>query len=540
MNFHDIPLAVLTDSYKAGHYQMYPEANLMSAYGEFRRAMVPGDDRFVVFGVRHFVETYLHRRWTMEDLAKADAFYAGHNTGAGGEFTRYPYPRDLFEKFIRENDGYFPVRFQALRDGSVAHIHTPVFQITAEGEYSRLVTFLETVLTHLWFPCNVATLSRRTRDLIQRSFDRSVDKPHYLLESRLHDFGFRGTSSLESATLGGAAHLLNFRGSDTMSAAYYVQFHLNGGKPVAQSIPATEHSVMTAWPSEREAIENMIRYFGKGFFACVMDSYDYDHALTKVLPQIAQQKLDAGGFMTLRPDSGDPVAAVLAGLRAAEATFGADVNKAGYKVIRGAAVLQGDGVNYDAIGEVLDAAMDAGYSAASVVFGMGGGLLQKHNRDTMSFATKLSYIVYPDGSTRNVMKAPKADMEKASLPGIMEVKRNADGLPTVYPVGKGPADKEDLLAVWYDSRPVHPAPTESFDDMRSRVNREWEALPAQYDPRSTLIKVVQAETLAALRDEQPTDTATVTSTPKTGQAKKVRSKQKAKTGRSGRRSGVKA
>ena len=32
---------------------------------------------------------------------------------------------------------------------------------------------------------------------------------------------------------------------------------------------------MTAWASERQAIENMIDTFGTGFFACVMDSYDY-------------------------------------------------------------------------------------------------------------------------------------------------------------------------------------------------------------------------------------------------------------------------
>ncbi len=32
--------------------------------------------------------------------------------------------------------------------------------------------------------------------------------------------------------LGGAAHMLNFDGTDTMSAAYHVQYHLNGGKPV--------------------------------------------------------------------------------------------------------------------------------------------------------------------------------------------------------------------------------------------------------------------------------------------------------------------
>jgi len=65
-----------------------------------------------------------------------------------------------------------------------------------------------------------------------------------------------------------------------------VQFHLNDGEPVAMSIPATEHSVMTAWRTEREALENMIEQFGTGIFACVMDSYDYvevSHSLSATL-----------------------------------------------------------------------------------------------------------------------------------------------------------------------------------------------------------------------------------------------------------------
>lgn len=84
----------------------------------------------------------------------------------------------------------------------------------------------------------------------------------------------RGCTSVEQSTIGGCAHLLSFVGSDTMSAAYYAQFVLNGGRRVAQSIPATEHSVMTAWPSEKAAIEHMIENFGSGIYACVMDSYD--------------------------------------------------------------------------------------------------------------------------------------------------------------------------------------------------------------------------------------------------------------------------
>lgn len=81
---------------------------------------------------------------------------------------------------------------------------------------------------------------------------------------------------------------------------------------MASSIPATEHSVMTSWPTEQAAIENMIRKFGDGIFACVMDSYDYAHALGEVLPAVAAEKVGKGGYMVLRPDSGDPSEAVLA------------------------------------------------------------------------------------------------------------------------------------------------------------------------------------------------------------------------------------
>lgn len=54
-----------------------------------------------------------------------------------------------------------------------------------------------------------------------RSADAGADSP--LLNSRLQDFGFRGCTCVEQSILGGSAHLLSFDGSDTMSAAYYVQ-----------------------------------------------------------------------------------------------------------------------------------------------------------------------------------------------------------------------------------------------------------------------------------------------------------------------------
>ena len=52
------------------------------------------------------------------------------------------------------------------------------------------MTFLETLLTMVWYPTTVATLSRRCKDVIQKGFEKTVDDDaHFLLDSRLHDFG---------------------------------------------------------------------------------------------------------------------------------------------------------------------------------------------------------------------------------------------------------------------------------------------------------------------------------------------------------------
>ncbi|CAG8570959.1 6145_t:CDS:10 [Paraglomus occultum] len=481
-----IPLGVLTDSYKASHAFLYPQTVKTVAYGEFRAGYERDrdDTRLVFYGIRFVIENYIAKKWTIEDVDYAEQFYATHNANN----TPFPYPRELFLKFINENEGYFPVKIEALPEGTVCHAHTPVYQITAEKEYAPLVTFLETLLTMVWYPTTVATLSRRAKDLIQQAYDETVDEDGYAsLESRLHDFGFRGCTCLEQSIIGGSAHLLNFTGTDTMSAAYYVQFNLNNGKPVASSIPATEHSIMTAHKTERAAIMQMIEKFGSGVFACVMDSYDYANALEKVLPSVASAKVGKGGFMVLRPDSGDQAEVVLMALRKADEVFGSYVNKKGYKVIRGCGVIQGDGVTTTTLKRIISTVKDAGYSLQNVSYGMGGGLLQKLNRDTMSFATKLSHITYKDGTARDVMKTPKTDGSKFSLPGELMVARNADWVPIVYPKDTPSIPSEsNLLKLVYNYGKL--CPWETFDDVRKRVADQWSRTPKHYDNISPALK----------------------------------------------------
>ncbi|KAJ2852383.1 hypothetical protein IWW36_000270 [Coemansia brasiliensis] len=471
-----LPLALLTDSYKASHAAVFPDAQQATAYAEFRHALNKDseDQRMVFYGLQYIIKSYIAQPWTQQDVDEAEAFFNTHNAG----FTKFPFPKKLFLKFIQENQGYFPVRIEALSEGSVVYPHTPVMQILASAEYAGLVTYLETVLLMTWYPSTVATLSRRMWARIHEYYDRSVDKEkQWTLDTRMHDFGFRACTCVEQSMLGGAAHLLTFSGSDTLSAAHYVQYRLNEGRPVATSIPATEHSVMTAHLSERQAVLRMIEEYGDGVYACVMDSFDYVRALQEVLPAVASRKLQRGGVLVIRPDSGDQVEAVLQGLRAAEQVFGSDKNQKGFRVLRGASVIQGDGVTPETLQLILDAVLGAGFSAECVGFGMGGGLLQKINRDSMSMAIKISSITYKDGSSRDIMKFPKQGSSKTSLPGRFSVHADPTqgGAPVAYRCGHEPSTP-NLLRVVYDCGPVEGV-WDSFDQVRRRLSDQWSRFP---------------------------------------------------------------
>jgi nicotinamide phosphoribosyltransferase len=481
-----LPRGVLTDSYKASHYLLYPPAIERYAYGEFRSSFDKDelDHRILFYGLKYIVDTHIAKRWTTTDVTSSAEFFNHHNAGS----KEYPFPKSLFEKIVNEHEGWFPVKIEGLAEGSVIYPHVPVYTITAENEFSALVTWLETLLTMVWYPTTVATLSRRIRDQIQIAFDRSVESEfHHLIETRLHDFGFRGCTSVEQALIGGTAHLLNFRGTDTAVAAYHVQYHLNEGRPVGESIPATEHSVMTAHPTEREAMLRVIEEFGDGVFACVMDSYDYIHALTEILPSIAQHKLDRGGFMILRPDSGDPLECVIAALEALERVFGAHTNSLGFKVLKGCGVIQGDGINSVQVSRLLTGIMEVGYSAQNVAFGMGANLLHKVNRDTMSFATKLSFTRDLQDIPHDICKMPRTDSSKASLPGRFSVQADEKGLPTVYPLEDKP-NGEEQLKVYYDHGPVKGAHLQrTFDEIRGSAKDHWESLPKIHQPLSVAV-----------------------------------------------------
>lgn len=115
-----IPFGVLSDSYKATHFQQYPRAKRLVAYGEFRTAFDRDtrDNRIALFGIRFIVERVLLRKWTLRDVELAEAFYKTHKAP---DYSEFPFPKHLFEKFINENDGRIrtPVTLSTSADSRV-------------------------------------------------------------------------------------------------------------------------------------------------------------------------------------------------------------------------------------------------------------------------------------------------------------------------------------------------------------------------------------------------------------------------------------
>ena len=81
---------MLADSYKAGHFQMYPPAEKMTAYGEFRESFKDiDDDRIVVYGLQYYIDQFVTRLIKEADLDDSENFYSKH----GVLNTQYPFPK---------------------------------------------------------------------------------------------------------------------------------------------------------------------------------------------------------------------------------------------------------------------------------------------------------------------------------------------------------------------------------------------------------------------------------------------------------------
>jgi nicotinamide phosphoribosyltransferase len=165
-------------------------------------------------------------------------------------------------------------------------------------------------------------------------------------------------------------------------------------------------------------------------------------------------------------------------LRRLADAFGATTNAKGYTVLNPSVrVIQGDGMDLGQIGVVLEAVKRAKFSAENVAFGMGGGLLQRVNRDTMQWAMKTSAIKIK-GFWRDVYKDPVTDPDKVSKRGRQSLIHDASGWRTVSAAANG---QNRMTPVYRDGKLLRQT---SFDAVRAKANtalRQIEELASRRD-----------------------------------------------------------
>lgn len=420
------------DSYKASHFLQYPLGTEgYFGYIEARKPanIVEPQSETVFFGLQMFLKEYLSQPITKEDIDEAEQFFMLH-----GE----PFNREGWEHILLEYGGYIPVTIKAIGEGEVVNSGNVLCTVECNDPKVFWVgSYIETsLLRACWYGSTVATISRECKKVIYQYMQLSSDNPEEGMDFKLHDFGGRGVSSSESAGIGGAAHLVNFMGSDTIEGILYANKYYNAGM-AAYSIPAAEHSTITSWGKDHEedAYRNMLQKFGKkgSIFACVSDSYDIFNACENIWgSSLKDAVIESGAIVVIRPDSGNPPETVTRCLHILDSKFGSTYNQKGYKVLNNVRVIQGDGININSIRDICRMVTDHKFSMDNVNFGMGGALLQHLNRDTLRFAMKCSAIKI-DGEWHDVHKDPVGDPTKKSKAGRLTLYS--------YRAGHGTANK---------------------------------------------------------------------------------------------------
>jgi nicotinamide phosphoribosyltransferase len=419
------------DSYKASQFNQDPPGiRYKTAYIESRGGKYKGTH---FFGPKSYLIKQLCQIVTLSDVDEWQPII---------EAMGYKFNRKGWLHIIEKHGGRLPLRIQMVREGTFLPHHNVLVQITnTDPECAWLVTYIETALLRaVWYPTTVASKARHIKDILKRHHAMTSVSPIENLRFKLHNFGDRGAHAFEDAALGGAAHLINFAGTDSVAGVVHaMKFYGATDVIPGVSIPAGEHSVTTAWGKDGEGayLDNLIDQYGKpgALFANPIDSYDTWNFLENVMgPRLPRLK-EIGCTYVARFDSGHKIKTPVAGINNFETIIkvntGDDcpVNSKGFKVLPPYLLgLQGDGIDACDVDEILDLCRTSGWSGVDVLgFGMGGRLIGEPQRDDMKFAMKGCAIMGDSSEWQPIFKDPVDDPAKRSRPGRLALVKDSTG-----------------------------------------------------------------------------------------------------------------
>jgi nicotinamide phosphoribosyltransferase len=482
---------LLTDFYKISHREQYPPGT-SSVYSTWtaRESNVKGIDHVVVFGVQAFVRRYLVEYFQANFFDRPLEDIVGEYVRLIRNALGVPRPSTGHLESLWAL-GYLPLEIRALPEGSLVPLRVPsVTIVNTRPEFFWLTNFIETLFSaESWLPSTSATMAFEFRKLFDRlAKETGGDAEAVLFQG--HDFSFRGMSSVSSAAASGAGHLLSFYGTDTIPAILYLEEYYGANTDVelvGTSIPATEHSVMSAYGNddtddEFRTYERLVtELYPSGLVSIVSDTWDLWRVLDDYLPRLRERILARDGKVVIRPDSGDPVD-ILAGTQQSDHTrgergvveslwdtFGGTETSKGYRVLDPhIGVIYGDQISLSSAKHILERLKSKGFASTNVVFGIGSHTYQRTNRDTFGHAFK-STAVTVDGVEKAIFKDPVTDLSrmKRSQRGRVAVTALGADFSSVDGLTSGDRVLDDeLRLVFQDGEVFH---VENLSQIRARL-----------------------------------------------------------------------
>jgi nicotinamide phosphoribosyltransferase len=418
-----ISLILRSDSYKGAHAFSYrPGIKGMSSYGEAR---VSKDETIVPAGMQMLLKRYFTQRITKFHIDEAEAFSLKH-------FGYSLVSRKDWEKVVEKYNGYAPLIIRAAKEGTKVPGGNALYTVTClDEDLFWMSAYFETIILRgIWYPTTIATDDYDIKQEIKHYYKLS-GADMSMIGFAYHDFGGRGVTCAEQAEIGGFAHLINFMGSDTIEGVLAAN-HFYKCDMAAFSVYATEHSVECSFglddAGEIHYLEHQIasaKKLGAKILSLVIDGRDVFRCAARLCSPPFVELIKASGIkVVFRPDSGDMMEIVPKILKMQEDAYGFDYTSTGHKKIRYVGIIQGDGVDHSAIRTLLgNIVIGLNYSADCIIFGSGGALLQKVNRDKYKFAQKASSILV-DGEWVGIAKDPVTDAGKKSKEGVLTLVRD--------------------------------------------------------------------------------------------------------------------
>jgi nicotinamide phosphoribosyltransferase len=529
-SFYQLNPAFLTDGYKTGHHQQYPNKTTM-VYSNFTprsNKYAPNNIQNVVSFGQQMVFTQIHEWFKNAFFSRPkDEVCEEIKT----EFSLYlgmDYDVTHFEKL--HDLGYLPIEVKIIEEGSEVPMRVPVLTIkNTHPEFYWITNYLETLISNLlWKPMTSATIAHSYRKLLQTWQEKTDKERAWFVDWQGHDFSMRGLDGVDPSVGSGLGHATSFMGSDSLPVIYGARKYYNAVGPVVGSVPATEHSVMCAGKKddEVETFRRLLNIYPKGILSVVSDTWDLWEVCTHHVSVLKNEILARDGKLVIRPDSGDPVDIVcgeaiqgnlnydtsgraypdnpdneknwdkvyinsgkyykLVGsyyhkeweeikpepkhfgvIELLWNVFGGTINEQGYKVLDShIGAIYGDSITLKRAEEICERLAAKGFASTNIVLGVGSFTYQYNTRDTFGFAMKATYVEV-DGEGREIFKDPITDDgTKKSATGLLKVVRENGSYKLIDKVTREEEQQGELKLLYKDGSFYNKI---SFEEIRSKL-----------------------------------------------------------------------